>query len=160
MPRVALFLARFCSSAWIGAATLFVIVGILEVTSPRLESTAKDLLVGIRFPAFYRMGAVLIGVAWAGACLADFHPELTRRRRAVAILSLLFALLLMGLDYIWIFTPLNALIVPPGQPRSATFVSYHQASKWINFLGLGLMLVAAIALNLPTPCRRDHQEAP
>lgn len=149
MPRVALFLARFCTSAWIGAATLFVIVGILEVTSPRLESSAKDILVSIRFPAFYAVGASLVAVAWLGCCAADFHPELSPRRRAAAILALLGVMVLMVIDYNGIYLPLTRLIDPPGQPRSPQFGSYHQASKNINFAGLALTLVAAVALNLP-----------
>ena len=49
MTRAALFLARICTSAWLGAATLFVIVAVLEVTHGRLDSMTRDVLVGLRF---------------------------------------------------------------------------------------------------------------
>ena len=150
MVRAALFLARFCSSAWIGAATLFVIVGILEVTRGGFDSATKDILVAIRFPPFYRAGAVLVGLAWLGACLAEFHPELPTRRRAFAILSLLFVLILMFVDYHWVYTPLAAMVQPPGQAKPSHFVQYHQASKYINLAGLFFSSVAAIALNWPS----------
>ena len=149
MPRAALFLARFCSSAWIGAATLFVIVGVLEVTRGGLDSTTKDILVGIRFPPFYVVGAILVSLAWIGACVAESHPELPRRRRAFAILALLAVLALMFVDYFWIYSPLAAMVMPPGQAKPSTFVAYHEASKHINLAGLIFAWVAAIALNWP-----------
>ncbi|MFO1040514.1 MAG: hypothetical protein U0941_01955 [Planctomycetaceae bacterium] len=150
MARAALFLARFCSSAWLGAATLFVIVGVLEVTRGGLDSRTRDILVGLRFPPFYLTGAILIGFSWLGACAAEFHPELPQRRRAFAILSLLMVMVLMTVDYFWIYTPLSAMVNPPGQARPAAFITYHEASKNINFVGLFFSLVAATALNFPS----------
>ncbi len=150
MARAALFLARFCSSAWLGAATLFVIVGVLEVTRGGLDSRTRDILVGLRFPPFYLTGAILIGFSWVSACAAEFHPELPQRRRAFAILSLLTVMVLMTVDYFWIYTPLSAMVNPPGQARPAAFITYHEASKNINFVGLFFSLVAAIALNFPS----------
>lgn len=155
MPRAALFLARFCSSAWIGAATLFVVVGILEVTRGGLDSTTKDILVAIRFPPFYVTGAILVGLAWIGACLADFQPELPRRRRAFAILALLTVLELMFVDYVWIYSPLAAMVIPPGQAKPSVFVAYHEASKYINLAGLIFAWIAAIALNWPSRGNSD-----
>lgn len=150
MMRAGLFLARFCSSAWIGAATLFVVVGVLEVTRGGFDSATKDVLVGLRFPPFYVAGFALTGLAWAGACFADFHPHLPKRRRALAILCLLAVMLLMYIDYSWIYTPLAAMVTPPGQAKPSSFVSYHEASKYINLAGLVFALTAAIALNLPS----------
>lgn len=150
MPRAALFLARFCSSAWIGAATLFVIVGVLEVTRGGFDSTTKDILVGIRFPPFYAAGMILLMVAWGGACLAEYHPELSTRRRAMAILSLLVGLALLFIDYNWIYSPLSAMVNPPGQAKPMAFVKLHEASKYINLVGLVFSWIAAIALNLPS----------
>jgi hypothetical protein len=150
MPRAALFLARFCSSAWIGAATLFVIVGILEVTRGGLDSTTKDILVGIRFPPFYVAGAVLAGLAWIGTCVAKDHPELPRRRRAFAIVALIAVLVLMVVDYFWIYSPLAAMVNPPGRAKPSVFVTYHEASKYINLAGLIFAWTAAIALNWPS----------
>src|SRR5262249_8821442 len=115
MQRAALFLARFCSSAWIGAATLFVVVGIIEVTQGNFDSTVKDTLVSLRFPSFYRFGVVLVSLAWLGACLADLHPELPPRRRAFAILSLIAVLALLVIDYQWIYSQLWTMVNPPGQ---------------------------------------------
>ena len=150
MSRAALFLARFCSSAWIGAATLFVVVGIREVTAGNFDSTTRDMLVSLRFPSFYSFGVVLVGLAWVGACAADFHPELPRRRRAIAILGLLAVLALMAVDYFWIYSPLLAMVTPPGQAKPAAFVTYHEASKYINLAGLIMASIAAIALNWPS----------
>lgn len=150
MSRAALFLARFCSSAWIGAATLFVIVGVMEVTRGGFDSTTKDILVGIRFPPFYLMGATLVTLSWLGACLAEHHPQLPTRRRAIAILSLLVVLALMFFDYYWIYSGLAAMVNPPGQAKSMVFVKLHEASKYINLAGLGFSWIAAVALNWPS----------
>ena len=158
MTRAALFLARICTSAWLGAATLFVIVAVLEVTHGRLDSMTRDVLVGLRFPPYYLTGATLVSLAWIGACIAEDHPELPRRRRAFAILALLTGLGLMAVDYFWIYSPLAAMLNPPGQARPAAFVRYHEASKYINFAGLFCTLVAAIALNCPSPEATDREE--
>ena len=72
LPRMGLFLARFSTSAWIGAATLFVVVGVTEVTRGGFDSTTKDLLVTVRFPAFYVCGTGLVGVGWLYTTVAGF----------------------------------------------------------------------------------------
>jgi hypothetical protein len=91
-------------------------------------------------------------MAWLGACAAEFHPALSRRHRAFAILSLLTVLLLMAIDYFWIYRPLVQMVTPPGGVRPAAFIMYHQASKYINMVGLIFASVAAIAVNWPRRC--------
>ena len=51
MSRLALLVARFASSAWVGAAVLFVINGVQQATSGQFESMTTDQLVLLRFPA-------------------------------------------------------------------------------------------------------------
>ena len=154
MPHVALFVARFCSSAWLGAATLFVIVGIREVTHGGFDAATKDTLVAIRFPMFYLTGAILVGASWLGTCLATKHTELTSRRRTVALFSLLAVLAVMALDYRFVYQPLLAMVTPPGVEKTSAFTQYHQASKYVNLLGLTLCLIASIALNWPCSSAR------
>ena len=149
MPHAALFVARFCSSAWLGAATLFVIVGIREVTHGGFDAATKDTLVAIRFPAYYLTGAILVGAAWLGTCLTAKQMELPSRRRTVALFSLLAVLAVMALDYRFVYQPLLAMVTPPGVEKSSAFTQYHQASKYVNLVGLTLCLVASVALNWP-----------
>ena len=149
MPHAALFVARFCSSAWIGAAVLFVTVGILEVTRGGFDAATKDTLVAIRFPAFYLTGATLIGAAWLATCLARDRVELSQRRQMIAVFALLAVLAVMALDYAFIYQPLLAMVTPPGVEKTAAFKQYHTASKYVNLLGLGLTLVASVSLNWP-----------
>ena len=158
MPHAALFVARFCSSAWLGAATLFVIVGIREVTHGGFDAATKDVLVAIRFPMFYLTGAILVGAAWLGTCLASKHAELTKRRQCVAVFSLLAVLAVMALDYRFVYQPLLAMVTPPGIDKPHVFTQYHQASKYVNLLGLTLCLVASIALNWP--CSSPRIDSP
>ena len=149
MPHAALFVARFCSSAWIGAAVLFVIVGILEVTHGSFNAVTKDALVALRFPAYYLTGAILVGAAWLATCLARDRAELSQRRQVIAVLCLLAVLAVMALDYAFIYQPLLAMVTPPGVEKTAAFKQYHNASKYVNLLGLALTLTASVSLNLP-----------
>lgn len=59
-----LVLLRFCLCAWVGAATLFVITGIREVTSLKFEPVIKNHLAAIRFPAYYFIGFLLVGLSF------------------------------------------------------------------------------------------------
>ena len=147
--RLGLFLARFCTSAWIGAASLFVIVGIMEVTRAGFDSTTKDVLVSIRFPAFYVCGAVLMTLAGAGAFLAGNSNSFPRSRRISSLILLGLVLAIMAIDYVWIYQPLLKIVTPPGQTKPATFARYHDASKWINLTGLTLCLIVATLVNWP-----------
>ena len=158
MPHATLFVARFCSSAWLGAATLFVIVGIREVTRGGFDAATKDTLVALRFPAYYLTGAILVGAAWLGTCLSSRHPDLTKRRSSVASLSLLAVLAVMALDYRFVYQPLLAMVTPPGIDKPPVFTQYHQASKYVNLLGLTLCLVASISLNCP--CSSPRIDSP
>ncbi len=149
MPHAALFVARFCSSAWVGAAVLFVIVGVLEVTHGGFDAATKDTLVAIRFPAYYLTGAVLVGTAWLGTCVARDRAELSQRRQVVAVFCLMAVLTVMSLDHAFIYQPLLALVTPPGVEKPPEFTRYHQASKYVNLIGLALSLTASVALNWP-----------
>jgi len=147
--RCGLFLARFCIAAWIGAATLFVVVGVREVTRGAFDAATKDTLVAIRFPAFYVFGSALVGAGWLGTILAGRSAQLPRGRRLVSLILLFCVLILMAVDYLWIYQPLLQMVTPPGQAKPSTFVAYHDASKWINLGELALCLVVAMLINFP-----------
>lgn len=147
--RLGLFLARFCISAWIGAATLFVVVGVNEVTQSGFDSATKDTLVAIRFPAFYVFGVALVSIGWIGTLLARNSQALSDRCQTVSLILLSIVLVLIAVDYIWIYQPLLEMVTPPGQVKAASFGTYHQASKWINLAGLSLCLITAVLLNWP-----------
>ena len=138
MSRSALFIARFCSSAWIGAAVLFVVVGIREITLGDFDATIEDRLVALRFPAFYFTGVTLVALSWLGAFWAGQETELTQRRRLIALGALLAVSIVMALDYFWIYVPLSGMMV-----------RFHEAAKYVNLLGLTLCFAASVALNWP-----------
>lgn len=147
--RCGLFLARFCIAAWIGAATLFVVVGVREVTRGGFDVATRDTLVAIRFPAFYLFGFALVGAGWLGTILAGHSAQFPRGRRLVSLILLSCVLVLMAVDYFTIYQPLLQMVTPPGQAKPSTFVTYHQASKWINFGELALCLVVTMLINIP-----------
>ncbi|MDA0833152.1 MAG: hypothetical protein O2955_10345 [Planctomycetota bacterium] len=144
--RLSLALARFCSAAWVGAAVLFVIAGISEVRSPQLDSSAKDLLVLLRFPCYYAIGFSLVIAAFIGASVSQLVGP---RSITVKIASglLLLALLGMVVDHTWIYTPLENHIKKQG-PRDATFETLHEASKWINLATVSITMIASGMLSL------------
>lgn len=149
----ALATARFCVSAWIGAAVLFVIVGVREVITPDFSSEVRDRLVAIRFPAYYVAGVALTGVALVATLLARLQSP-TRGLR-LALFALTMAVVMMAYDYVQIYTPLVRMVTPPGQPRTAAFVALHKSSMRINTAHLAACLVAAIALSA-TDGRRNN----
>jgi hypothetical protein len=149
LARFGLFLARFCLPAWVGAATLFVIVGVTEVTRGNFDSTTKDVLVAVRFPAFYVCGATLISLALIGTWFAGSSALFPGNRRIGTLVLLLMVVTLMAVDYISIYLPLVQMVTPPGKPKSDEFVTYHTASKWINLIGLFFCLIATALVNWP-----------
>jgi peptidoglycan/LPS O-acetylase OafA/YrhL len=148
MTRLGLLLARFCSSAWIGAATLFVVVAIRQVTSRQFETDVTDRLVALRFPPYYLFGFLLVGVAFLSAIVARTRLR-GRLRKVTAIGGLGTALVLMAADYQAIYRPLVAMITPPGRSRPPEFQTYHRLSEAVNTVELALVLAAAVALNWP-----------
>ncbi len=147
MSRFALLVARFASSAWVGAAVLFVINGVQQATSGQFESMTTDQLVVLRFPAYYVMGFVLVGAAWIGSAIS--REQLSFRRRG-SILGLFgLALVVMLFDYLVVYLPLAEMITPPGKARPQGFQTLHERSKIMNSIDVGLVLLGALLLNWP-----------
>jgi hypothetical protein len=147
MHRIALFLARTAVTAWVGAAVLFVVVGVAEVVYPGFGSEIRDQLVVIRFPWYYRFGIALMGTGFVGTlgAASEFPPL---RRRIVAGL-LATALVVFVAEHFLIYVRLAEMVTPPGQPRTVEFMLYHKLSMWINFADLALCLAATGLLNWP-----------
>ena len=158
MTRLSLAIARFCIAAWIGAAVLFVIVGVREVTVPEFTSEVKDQLVTLRFPAYYITGATLVGLALA-ASVASSAIRTTWGWR-IALAMLLLAGGLMAADYVWIYSPLAAMVTPPGQARTMAFVTLHHWSMRINTAHLVACLIAAVALFVTEPKSQQRNDPP
>jgi len=158
MQSTSLVLIRFCLSAWVGAAIIFVITGVQDVTFQPFDSLVRDQLITLHFPAYYTIAWVLLAGSFLG-CLGIGSKDLISRRRANLIFCLVVIVLGISLiDYFWIYSPLEAMITPPGSPRPAEFRTYHQASKYINSLNILLSLIAAILVNLPVK-RQNQPEA-
>ena len=145
MRTAALVLARLASAAWVGAAVLFVVTSVREIRSPQFDSVTKDLLVALRFPAYYAAGFISLGAAFLGALVAGVAPP----RRLLPPLVLGVALGAMAADYNFVFRPLQAVISPPGQARPEWFESYHRASMMINAGVILAALSAAVMLSIP-----------
>lgn len=136
-----------CSAAlwaWIGAASLFVAVGVREVTHAAFDSTIRDQLVLLRFPLFYGAGAGLLSLAWLAWTWRLVAASARTRRSVIGFASLTLALMLMAIDHTTIYSPLAAMIDPPGKPRTPRFEELHRASMRINSAGLMCALTAAV----------------
>ena len=149
MALIGLFLARFSTAAWFGAAVLFVVVGVTEVTKGGFDSATKDKLVAVRFPAFYLFGFTLITLSWIGTWIARDVPELPKFRRLATMIALAVAMALMIVDYLTIYRALLDMVHPPGSTKPAHFIHLHEASKWINLAGLLFCLIAIGFLHAP-----------
>lgn len=134
-------LARVLLSAWVGAATLFVINGVRLVTSGHFDSMARDHLSLIRFPPYYLFGFLAVGAGLVFLALARGYP------RKLAVGLVVSSLILMAVDYFGIYLPLAEMISPPGHVRPAHFNWYHKASMYINTAHVGLCLVAAVLIS-------------
>lgn len=141
MSRVCLTLLRILLAGWVGAAVLFVVVGIREVTAAHIDSPTRDALVLLRFPAYYAYGTgSLIAAFLLG--LAARTDDRSRRAMNFCLGIIALAGLSMLIDYVWIYRPLAAMLESSARPQD--FASYHEASKWINALGVGLCLVGSV----------------
>ncbi len=160
--RLGLAIARFSSAAWVGAAVLFVVTALREVSHPGFDSETKDALALLRFPAYYVFGFTLVILALVGALVASFSrpsgrdsrsdDSLCREgRRRICLASGLLAvvLLLMAADFMAVYRPMVGLITPPGRAHGAEFRSYHRVSIWLNVGHVGLSAVAAVLLCWP-----------
>jgi hypothetical protein len=146
MTRAAcLLLARFCAAAWIGAAALFVVNGVQEVTSPTFESATKDQLALIRFPAYYGFGFALVAGALV-MTLGAGRKSLGSIRHVMIAILLAASLGLMTYDWLAVYTPMRKMLDPPGQPRTEVFRTLHVRSMSLNTIHVGLAFFAAIAL--------------
>jgi len=157
MKAFCLCLARFCSAAWVGAATLFVVVAIRQVTSRQFATEVTDRLVLLRFPPYYLFGFVLLGTSLL-ATLGGGSLLRCRGRWITIGVSLALALALMAGDYIGIYQPLARLITPPGSSRPPEFERLHRLSEIINSVELLLVLGAALLLSWPAKACESHGE--
>jgi hypothetical protein len=152
LARAGLTLARFALAAWVGAAALFVVTGVREVTTTDANlatSTVKDALVAVRFPAYYAFGFTLVGLAGFGLLAAYRGHGISRLRYFVCFGLVIAGFVLMIVDYFTIFLPLLKMVTPPGSAKPSEFTTLHEASKHINTLDVGLLLAAALLLCWP-----------
>lgn len=149
--------SRFAFSSWVGAALLFVVTGVLEVTHTGFESVTRDQLVLLRFPAYYAFAFALIGsglmtlllAAWLGDSKSDCSRVSPCGCTRFPIIVAMATLILIGIDYVTIYLPLAALITPPGTPRTPQFITLHKSSMYINMVHVGLAAIVAARLCWP-----------
>jgi hypothetical protein len=151
MLRVLILLVRFTLSAWVGAATLFVVIAVREVTEPTFDSTIRRQLALLRFPRYYLFGFVLVGVACAGLAMLAAGEPLRRRRWCIAGGLATASLLLLGADFYWVYLPLEAMLSSPEGVLPSDFVALHRTSEIVNTLHVGLACAAALIVNWPRP---------
>ncbi|GIX05511.1 MAG: hypothetical protein KatS3mg114_1380 [Planctomycetaceae bacterium] len=151
-----LLLARWCSAAWVGAAVLFVLVSLREVTYPEFSSSTKDHLALLRFPVYYLTGAALLGLSTLTAFWARKHPEMSRLRSWIALGCLGGGLGVMLVDYLFVYQPLSDMIRPPGHPRTEWFATLHSWSLRLNALQVLLCWMASWVLSWPSRHLDQH----
>ena len=149
MNRFLWTVLRFSLCAWVGAASLFVVTGVREVTITDFDAATKNVLAATRFPAYYAFGFTLVAVA-AGSALGLILANNEMRRRKVVVLTLsVFALVVMYLDHQFIYQPLEIMMLEPEGRLDPDFFTYHQWSKYINCVSVGACLVASFVAACP-----------
>jgi hypothetical protein len=148
ISRGLLACARFCSAAWVGAAALFVTIGVRQVTSGQLDSATIDRITLLRFPLYYLFGFALVAAAFAATLLAG-RSRVGAVRRGLVLMLLAGSLGLMTYDWFQVYQPLVRLVTPPGQARTPQFTTLHTQSKYVNATHVGLVLFAAVLLAWP-----------
>ena len=140
-------LSRFSISAWVGAAALFVVASVVEQTGP-FPSEVKDHLALVRFPWYYAFGFSLVGFSLAASLMAAGHPAVPSARLWAFRGLTAAALAMMIADYFWIYRPLVEMLTASGV-KPAEFVTYHEASKHINFADVSICFLAALIVCWP-----------
>lgn len=153
LARVCLFTQRIFLAAWVGAAILFVVTSVAEQQFAGFGPGIRNQLALIRFPRYYAFGFAALGVS----LLCGVLRVLSGRRDRLTWVALSLTAAATGLmiaDFLWVYRPLAELMTDLNRPRDDTFRQYHQASKYINAVGV---LAAGIATGVV--CRR-HPEPP
>jgi hypothetical protein len=138
-----LTLQRLVLSVWVGAAILFVITSVAEQVAPEFTSVIRDQLAAIRFPWYYRMCAMCLGIGFAVSLGVVVTTRGPRRGPALILALVLTSAVIAVIDYRSVYSPLLLEITPPGKPRSPEFAVLHERSRRINVVHVGLAAVAA-----------------
>jgi hypothetical protein len=149
MNRFLWTVLRFSLCAWVGAATLFVVTGVREVTMTDFDAATKNVLAATRFPAYYAFGFTLVAVAGVSALVLILTDNEMRRRKIVVLTLSVFALVVMYLDHRFIYQPLEVMMLEPEGRLDAAFFTYHQWSKYINCVSVGACLIASFVSACP-----------
>ena len=143
MNRFLWTVLRFSLCAWVGAATLFVVTGVREVTMTDFDAATKNVLAATRFPAYYAFGFTLIAVYGISALGLILLNQEVRRRKIILLTLSVFALVVMYVDHRFIYLPLEKMMLEPEGRLDPDFFTYHQWSKYINCVSVGACLVAS-----------------
>jgi len=149
MNRFLWTVLRFSLCAWVGAASLFVVTGVREVTMTDFDATTKNLLAVIRFPAYYAFGFTLVTVAGISAFGLILIDKEARRQKIVLLTLAVFSLVVMYVDHRFIYQPLETMMLEPEGRLNPDFFKYHQWSKYINCVSVGACLVASFVAVCP-----------
>ena len=132
-----------CSALWVGAAFLFVVTSVAEQVHPDIDEFTKVRLAMVRFPWYYGTGITLLAIGF----LATIGAGLNRRPKVAATLLLLAALVLLAIDYQFLYRGMvDVLMIPGDEPPGSRFASLHTWSERLNGLGFVLSTAAAIVL--------------
>ncbi len=155
MVHFLLGVSRFCLTLWCGGAFLFVWLTVRDILSGQFESVVLDQLLLNHFAVFYyfSFGFLPVGSVCLGAVVR--HPRSSFHSRLGFGLAM-GGLMVLLLDYFFVFSPLRDMLLPIGSPRPQGFRGYHRLSECLNALTFLLNLAAAALLNFKAGLREHH----
>lgn len=144
-----LALSRLTLAGWFFASVLFVVTTVQEIGSPQIEAMTKSHLADLRFPIYYVFGFALLIIGLITSVIGCQLSGIGKWRARATFALVVTCLLLMTVDYFWIYATLREMTTDPTAARPAEFVGYHRASMQINSLEMLLALFAAVAISWP-----------
>ncbi len=157
MRGFCLMLFRIGPAAWVGAATLFVLITISLTRSPEFDSEMRMRMSLARFPSFYVVEFTLLGTAVVAGFFARRHGELGRLRSWLGLGLVTVALLGAIADYFLVYRPLAKMMAD--RTLDDTFRTLHETSKHGNFTIVAIVFVAAVVINWPSRAHRRMKPA-
>ena len=145
MRSLQMMLLRFLVTFWCGAATLYVLTSVREVTSDQLSAEAKNVLPLLRFPLYYGFGFVCVTVSCLLVAIIPVTRLLGRMRRRLMLMALIAVLVAMIGDFFFVYRPLHAML-SEGADDAERFARYHDLSKWINAAEMLVCYSCAVVL--------------
>ena len=121
---------------------MFIVMVIRETSFKEFDTTTKNSLALLQFPPYYAFGFTLLIAALVFGAVGQKGSSVGMRLRLFVSGLFAGALLLMVVDFVWVYGPLVEMLRTTEAARPANFQTYHKASMYINTVIVGICYVS------------------